>query len=144
MLAVVAVGAYLAFFADRSVDLLDAEVGESVEAYAQQVVVGNCIESLPSDGAVGSVTVVPCDEAHQSQVIGARKYSTSTDFPGTDEVTSATAEKCTTGAIDAPDVDLSAITLSVWAPTEDSWSEGDRQGLCIASVPDTLDTSLLD
>ncbi|MEP7762688.1 septum formation family protein [Sanguibacter sp. 25GB23B1] len=144
VLALVAVGAYFAFFAGDGAEPLEADVEESVEAYAQQVVVGNCLEELPGDGDVDTVVVVPCDEDHEAQVIAAKKFSSSSDFPGAADVKADSVEKCTVDAIVAEDVDLSLVELSVWTPTEESWEQGDRQGLCIAAVPDGLDSSLLD
>ena len=144
VLALVAVGAYLAFFAGEGADPLEADVSESVEAHAQQVVVGNCLEELPDDGDVDTVTVVPCDTEHAAQVISAKTFSEDSEFPGADDAKAQTVEKCTVDAIDAEDLDLATVELSVWTPTEDSWEQGDRRGLCIATVAAGVDMSLLD
>lgn len=136
------VGAYVAFFAGNGTEPLEADVAKSVEAHAQQVVVGNCLEELPDDGDVDTVTVVPCETEHEAQVISAKKFSKDADFPGVEDAQAQTADECTLDVVDE-EFDPATITLSVWAPTEDSWEQGDRQGLCIATVEQDITASLL-
>ena len=48
---------------------LPADVPAARDARAQQLVTGNCVLSLPDDGPVDTVRVVPCAEPHEAQVV---------------------------------------------------------------------------
>ncbi|MBI9115850.1 septum formation family protein [Sanguibacter suaedae] len=125
-------------------DPVAVDVESPTEVSAQQVVMGSCIEALPADGDVATVTVVPCDEEHDAQVVAAEELD-GDEFPGDGAVREDTARVCTVDDLTLPDGDVPELELSVWVPSEASWDDGDRTGLCLASVSrGSLTVSLLD
>lgn len=141
---VVVIGlAVAAFFALSSpdVDALPKDVETATTAHVRALTVGNCLESAPAGSAVGEVTVVPCDDDHAAQVIAGKKLSGDT-FPGDAAVIEQTTAVCPGRSIVA-DAVPETLEFLVWTPSEASWEEGDRQGLCIASSPDIALTSSL-
>ncbi|MCV2395365.1 septum formation family protein [Actinotalea sp. M2MS4P-6] len=91
---------------------------------------GHCIEQLPVDGQVSSVRVVPCDQPHDAEVVGVLPF-TEQDWPGATDVTDRLVAWC---EMDNAEVALGMQPV-VWAPTQRSWSQGDRSGLCLAWQP---------
>ena len=127
-----AVAAYF-IFSTTDVEALPRDVDTETTVNAQALTVGNCLESAPGGGEIANVTVVPCADSHEAQVVAAKKFPGDT-FPGDDKVIERTTAICPGSAISsdsAPD----DLELFVWTPSEKSWEQGDRQGLCIASSP---------
>ncbi|WP_372594821.1 hypothetical protein [Actinotalea sp.] len=90
---------------------------------------GHCVQTLPADGEVGRVTVVPCDEAHSAEVVGARTLSF-TQWPGAAEVAADLALWCEMDTAQRE----AGFHAVVWAPSEKGWGQGDRTGLCLAAL----------
>ena len=103
------------------------EITGATTATTQQVKTGYCIRDLPADGSVSEVTLVPCGDPHEAQVVGTHVLDDG-DWPGQDAVDAEVTEWC--------EMSRSATSLGfqrvVWAPSEESWGQGDRRGLCIA------------
>lgn len=119
------------------------DVTEKTTAQAQQLGEGHCIANLPSDGEITEVTVVPCDETHNAQVVGVKKLANKETFPGEDKVTEQTVAMCTPDLVTNTDADPGDLQYVVWTPTEESWAQDDRSGLCIAWTEGELTESLL-
>ncbi len=109
---------------------LPADVGSARDAHAGQLVTGNCVATLPSDGSVDTVRVVPCADPHAAQVVTVYEFSGDAVWPGQRAADARVARSC---VLDQSEVD-EGVTSVAWSPTEQSWARGDRIGLCLAVV----------
>jgi hypothetical protein len=109
---------------------LASDVDSARDAHAQQLVTGNCLASLPPDGRVDTVRVVPCADPHAAQVVTVFEFSQEALWPGQRAADARVARSC---VIDQAELDA-GVTAATWAPTERSWARGDRTGLCLAVV----------
>ena len=91
---------------------------------------GNCVLSVPDDGPVDTVRVVPCAEAHEAQVITEFSFAQNAVWPGQQSADARVARAC---VLDASEVEA-GVRAVTWSPTERSWARGDRVGLCLAVV----------
>ncbi|WP_456787815.1 DUF4190 domain-containing protein [Cellulomonas sp. P5_C5] len=109
---------------------LPADVPAARDARAQQLVTGNCVLSVPADGRVDTVRVVPCAESHEAQVVTEFTFAPEAVWPGQQSADARVARAC---VLDASEIEAGVRTVT-WSPTERSWSGGDRVGLCLAVV----------
>lgn len=109
-----------------------------------QLKVGECLKAADESGLVEEVRKVPCEEPHAAEVFAALVVSGET-YPGRDELQKQ-AEGC------APEFrefigkayTQSDLKITYFHPTEESWGQGDRQILCIVSVPNGTVTKSLE
>ncbi|MGM7421320.1 septum formation family protein [Cellulosimicrobium sp. CpK407] len=108
---------------------------------AVQLVLGTCLDELPPDGEVTQVRAVPCADEHRAQVVARTDLGADEVWPGQQAVDRRVARVCTPDVLgaDAPE----GVELVVWSPTEASWRDGDRTGLCLAAGTDPLPGDLL-
>jgi hypothetical protein len=134
---VVAVSLITASLATRPLPLT---VDAPQDAFATQLTTGHCVAELPDGGAVGRVPVVPCDQRHVAQVVSEFRFAPDAVWPGQDDADALVAAGCelSTSELEAG---LDAVT---WAPTEGTWADGDRTGLCVAHRDAPFTGSLLD
>lgn len=135
--AVVVVSLVSAFLAARPLPL---DVEGPRDAHAGQLRTGHCLAALPDDGAVGRVDVVPCGDRHAAQVISEYRFAPDAVWPGQAGADARVAVGCELSRAET-DAGLDVVT---WAPTERSWDDGDRRGLCVAHRDGGLTGSLLD
>jgi len=109
---------------------LPADVPAARDARAQQLVTGNCLASLPANGPVGSVRVVPCADPHEAQVVTEFSFAANAVWPGQQAADARVARAC---VLDDDEIAEGVRTVT-WSPTERSWADGDRVGLCLAVV----------
>ncbi len=130
VLTVAAVAAVVVVLVSLSLSRpLTTEVTAAHEARARQLTTGHCLESLPADGPVDRVTVVPCAQPHAAQVITELTLDDVT-WPGQRAVDRRVALSC-----ELTDEERAAgVRPVVWSPTEESWGRGDRTGLCLLAV----------
>ncbi|WP_448058567.1 septum formation family protein [Cellulomonas hominis] len=108
---------------------LTTDITAAREARARQLTTGHCLASLPADGPVDRVTVVPCAQPHEAQVITALTLDAAR-WPGQRTVDRRVALSC-----GLTEEERSAgVRPVVWSPTEESWDRGDRTGLCLLVV----------
>lgn len=107
------------------------EVDGPTQANARQLAPGHCVEQLPADGVVDRVTVVPCGEPHEAEVIASLELDDG-EWPGAREVRRTVERAC---EMDAAQLEAGHRPV-VWTPGEESWGQGDRTGLCLAWAPD--------
>ncbi len=142
MVAVLAVGAVVgtrAVTAARSRPL-PADIAEPTEAYAVQLVTGSCLATLPGDGSVERVQVVPCAQEHAAQVVAQFAFDPAAVWPGQDAAHARVVRAC----VLREDEVAAGVRLVTWAPTEQGWSAGDRTGLCLAVPPTPVTGSYVD
>ena len=125
---------------------LDAMLAEPQEAHPLQLVLGSCVESIPADGEVSEVLAVPCDAAHTAQVVGRTDFADAAVWPGRDDVDRRIVQVCGTkqlGPVARTGPIAGSVTYVVWGPSEKSWDDGDRVGLCLATTADPITQDLL-
>ncbi|WP_369370588.1 septum formation family protein [Promicromonospora sp. Populi] len=121
-------------------------IAEPQEVHPLQLVLGSCVESVPDDGEVSEVLAVPCDASHTAQVVGRTDFAEAAVWPGRDAVDSRIAQVCGTQQL-GPTARTSPVAGSVsyvvWGPSEASWADGDRVGLCLATTDEAITQDLL-
>jgi hypothetical protein len=122
------VGVTVAVLTASASRALPSDVPAARDARSQQLVTGNCVQSLPDDGPVGAVRVVPCAEPHEAQVVTEFSFAADAVWPGQQSADARVARAC---VLDADEVAAGVRTVT-WSPTERSWGDGDRVGLCLA------------
>ena len=107
------------------------------ETVAAQADPGDCIEELES-GSVEELEKVDCEESHVAEVFAVLDLENG-DFPGTDEITTMSAEACLDEFEDYVGVAYNDSEYEIFpiAPSEESWEEADdREVICLAGNPD--------
>ncbi|MEN9620472.1 MAG: hypothetical protein RL499_665 [Actinomycetota bacterium] len=111
------------------------EANEQTDAFA--LVVGDCLNDATTSGEVQTVHTVPCDEPHDSEVYSSQRLGESS-YRG-DAVVVSEAEALCLEAFEVfvgePYLD-SRFDFSYYYPTEASWSNGDREVLCVIYDPE--------
>lgn len=107
------------------------EVDRPTTAHSRQLDVGHCLATLPADGTVDRVDLVPCADPHVAEVVGVHPFR-SDEWPGQDAVDDESAAACEMDAAQA----AAGFRAVVWSPSQESWAQGDRRGLCLAWLPD--------
>lgn len=110
------------------------------------LVVGDCFNDtavgIEGDDPVNTVDIVDCDDAHEREVYAQLLFEgDDSDYPGEESVTDDTNDYCRGEFEDFIGIsyDDSELYFVTFYPTEDSWSEGDRESLCIVSEYDADD-----
>lgn len=96
--------------------------------------VGNCVITLPVTGQVGEVTLTPCAQEHQLQVID-RLAVGDGDYPGADALFAEAEDSCAEAFNElSPAVDSWPSSFSPWhlVPSQDNWSAGEHHIVCFA------------
>lgn len=119
---------------------LPTEVLAPRTAHARQLVTGHCLREVPANGTVDRVTVVPCTEPHAAQVITEYAFDRDAPWPGQGEVDTVVAGSCALTQVEV----AAGVRALTWAPTQESWSRGDRTGVCLAVTQSTTTGSILD
>ena len=120
---------------------LAGDVSEPATVHSRQLVLGSCLDELPPDGEVGRVRVVPCADEHRAQVVARTDFGADEVWPGQDAADRRVARACGPESLGPATPD--DVELVVWAPTEASWRDGDRTGLCLAASGEPLPADLL-
>jgi hypothetical protein len=116
----------------------EGDITEAADADAFAIRVGDCLESMDwGGGELSTVPVIPCAEAHESEVYAATDLPEG-DFPGTAEIESQADEYCYgefTGFVGVA-WDESAFEYGYLSPTQESWEQADdREILCVIWDP---------
>ena len=112
----------------RTVPLGSTDV--TMDAWPGALGPGHCVETMPEDGAVTTVRVVPCDQPHQGEVLSHRRL-TGEAFPGKAAVTETATASC---EMDRTQAELGFRPV-VWTPSEEAWRPGGTAALCLAALP---------
>ncbi len=114
------------------------EPNPSTDAFA--LAVGDCLDdgdiALESGSEVQTLPTVPCNEPHDSEVIASITLR-GTAYPGEAAITLQADAGCISALerlVGMPYLET-PYDVSYYAPTELSWSGGDREVLCVAYDP---------
>ncbi|MEV6881376.1 septum formation family protein [Streptomyces sp. NPDC051135] len=95
---------------------------------------GDCYNPFgKAEGTAYTVEIVPCDEAHEGQVVGEFSMDEGKKYPGDDEVSAVADTRCPVEAQKyAPDTWAlpKGAELFYYTPTAQSWATGDRSVSC--------------
>lgn len=105
-----------------------AKLGETGPMSAAQVVPGMCLTSVGEDGNVQDVEVVACDQPHHAEVFTKMHFDLAR-HPGVDEVNTQALDHC---ADRLEGLLPEGASWVAWTPSQQSWSRGDREALCVA------------
>ena len=117
----------------------DAQSGEITEAVDDADVfalrVGDCLGSY-GEGESTSVPTVPCGEAHQEEVFASTDLPDG-DFPDDDARMARAEDGCMLASTEFGGLayDDSVLDITTIEPTEQSWTDGDREVLCLVHDP---------
>lgn len=119
----------------------DGEIVEQGDADAFAIRVGDCLETLDwSAEGFNTVPVIPCAEAHESEVYAATDLPDG-DYPGDAAVAEAADEFCYAqfqGFVGMAWED-SVLEFGYLSPSQESWERGnDREVLCLIMDPTGL------
>ncbi|MFG3250318.1 septum formation family protein [Streptomyces sp. NPDC048187] len=111
---------------------------------------GDCYNPFgKAEGTAYTVEIVPCDEAHEGQVVGEFSIDEGKEYPGDDGVSAVADTRCPVEAQKyAPDTWAlpKGAELFYYTPTAESWATGDRSVSCTytaekGALSGTLDTA---
>jgi len=111
--------------------------------------VGRCVEDV-SDlvGAVSDLPQVDCTDDHDGEVFFLFEHEgDDDDYPGGEALQAEAADDCEGDAFEdytGTSYSESAIFVGYITPSEQSWSQGDRESICVASTGSTVDVSFED
>ncbi|MYU31724.1 hypothetical protein GTW52_01055 [Streptomyces sp. SID8358] len=137
--SIAAVVVLLAVGATGCADIVEEAKSGAKKAVRQRSVfsldTGDCYN--PNSGVTDteefSVEIVPCNEAHQGQVVGEFKIEGESKYPGEDGATQIADERCPAVAqafiADTWSVP-EGVDLFYYFPTSESWKTGDRAVSC--------------
>ncbi|MET9555000.1 septum formation family protein [Streptomyces sp. NPDC006645] len=95
---------------------------------------GDCYNpSGKAEGTAYTVEIVPCDEAHEGQVVGEFAIDKGMEYPGDDGISTIADGRCPVEAQKyAPDTWAlpKGVALFYYTPTKESWATGDRAVSC--------------
>ncbi|WP_030861255.1 septum formation family protein [Streptomyces sp. NRRL S-37] len=96
--------------------------------------IGDCYNpNGKAEGEAYSVEIVPCDEAHEGQVVGEFTIDEGTEYPGDDKISTIADDRCPVEAQKySPDTWAlpKGAALFYYTPTMESWATGDRAVSC--------------
>ena len=118
---------------------------------AIQVAPGTCLETLPSDGPVATVDAADCAVPHEAEAVADYTF-TGDEWPGRDVVVSGLLDFC--GSFVQPGYSGSpmfhatdwdaGLRWVAWAPTERSWGDDQRTGVCVVYRQGMIEGSFID
>lgn len=115
-------------------DAVDPGAGTTQDIFS--LVIGDCEVGNQDGGEVSSTKTVDCAEPHDAEVYAA-SYMAEGDFPGDSAIEDQATADCYAefGTFIGAEYEDSVYDFSWYYPTEGSWSEGDREILCLVYDP---------
>ncbi|MGV8852075.1 MAG: septum formation family protein [Rhodoglobus sp.] len=112
-------------------DAVDPGPGTTQDVFSLEV--GDCEAAAPAEGEVSDTKTIDCSEPHQGEIY-ASSIVADGDFPGETAIGEQAEADCYTEFESFVGInwDDSIYNFSWYYPTEASWSDGDREILCIA------------
>jgi hypothetical protein len=93
---------------------------------------GDCVNGLDDATEIRAVEVVPCELAHQAEVLSGFRLPGG-EFPGTAAVSSEAERRCGAKLVAAAPPRRNGAVPFFLQPTRQSWALGDRVITCIAT-----------
>lgn len=98
--------------------------------------VGDCLNDGTTAGEVSEVRLIDCENEHESEAYESVMLPDA-GFPGEAAIDKVAIDRCKSAfsAFVGIEYDDSALDFTYYFPTESSWSEGDREVLCLVTDP---------
>jgi len=114
----------------------DGAVTTQSEADAFDLRVGDCIDDNGNASQITSVVILPCKEQHRYEAYATMQLEDG-DYPGSDAIVAQADEFCASEFQRFAGIgyDDSALDYTYFYPTSQSWSQGDREVLCLIGDP---------
>ena len=119
------------------------EVTERSTVSAFEVRRGDCLNGLDDGTEIRAVEVVPCERAHQAEVLSGFRLQDGA-FPGLRAVVSEADRRCGARLVAASPPRRNGAVPFFLHPTRESWALGDRVVTCIASFEVPMRGALSD
>jgi len=137
-LALVVLAASIGWSAWRSADRDDSgAVVDGGDLDVFQVQQGDCLSTGDGEGSVSTVTAVPCDQPHESEVYALVDHPADEDaeFPGEDAVGTFADGECVEAFATyvGAQYEDSQYGIATFVPSPESWADGDREVVCMAT-----------
>jgi hypothetical protein len=100
---------------------------------------GQCIDFADDSDNVRDVPRRDCDEPHDGEVFLVSSVGDPDEFPGVSELDRRAEAVCIGDAFEqyvGTAYDDSELNVTYVTPSEDSWAAGDRDVVCVATLPD--------
>jgi Domain of unknown function (DUF4328)/Septum formation len=94
---------------------------------------GDCVNGLGEAAQIRAVEVVPCEQAHQAEVLSGFRVMGGDDFPGMAAITSEAERRCGARVAAAAPPRRNGPVPFFLHPTAQSWALGDRVVTCVAT-----------
>jgi len=119
---------------NTSRDPRSGQILEQGDVGTQRLRTGDCFNDS-GDATTLVVTGVPCDSAHQSQVVALVELSDEpgAEWPGDGDLADQSRSVCFGAAAEAVSGNLAdpTVGLSAYVPDQRSWDAGDRRIVCV-------------
>lgn len=100
---------------------------------------GSCVNGIHDGSNVLARGTRPadCKNPHDGEVVGTVDYAVQAAFPGDDALLALAQEPCLAAFASYVGIDYtsSSLEMGVVTPDDISWLKGDRQGVCVVSLP---------
>ncbi|MFC8826945.1 septum formation family protein [Streptomyces sp. NPDC057137] len=110
--------------------------------------IGDCYNPTgKAEGMAYTVEIVPCDEAHEGQVVGEFAIDKGEEYPGDNGVSTIADDRCPVEAQKyATDTWAlpKGVALFYYTPTKESWATGDRAVSCTYTAEKSTFSGSLD
>jgi len=108
------------------------EISEAGEADVFSLAIGDCFNDQEAE-EISSVPALPCTEPHDYEAYHSFDLTDAETFPGDEAVTTAAQDGCVAEfePFIGKSFEESTLDLTFIGPTEGSWTEGDREILCV-------------
>lgn len=117
-----------------------AQAGEGEEVSVFDLEIGDCFRA--DSDQVESVTVVACDEPHVYEAFGIVDHEAGADepYPGDEAIVEYADTECQAGfeAFVGLDYQSSVWYITSVTPSEETWSQGDREIICTLNQQDDV------
>lgn len=115
----------------------DGELLEPTDIDVFELRVGDCLDGFAEGDEISQVRAVPCSESHSDEVFASAEMTGGDEYPGDEAVAEFADETCLAEFEEfvGTSWEESELDYGFLAPTESSWSEGDREVLCIVGDP---------
>lgn len=108
------------------------ELLEATEINPFDLQLGDCLAEFDEGSEVSTIPAVPCGEPHTDEIYASAELPDG-EFPGAEAITGFADDECVAAFAEFVDLPYEESQLSVryFTPTEESWSDGDREVLCV-------------
>lgn len=115
---------------------IDVDPSDGTDTDAFSIQVGDCVNDQATEDEFSSVPVIDCAEPHDREAFASIMIADG-DYPGQDAIIDQADSECEAQFANYVGIAYTESTLGYgyYYPTEQSWSNGDREILCLVYDP---------